>query len=691
MAADGVEVTDHFSGTAPQGKAENDWQILEIEDLITEAIRKIQVAGKRADFESVPAHIEKQHGLAKTVTFQNLESMIANNKISSINYRGKPSLRIPKFSEHSGKERKISNDEERLSECREELQEMASRHCSSSMENPNEGNVGANSSSASESSSYEGEDENEDASMLGDSCKLRQSIHGQSDVFPNDRVGEIFDDEGEQRCQDLWGDERAVDYRLAMLERKLDDLTLRVNSGQPATTAIDEVKNRVVVLENEKMKLLDENTALKIENAELKGFIRGKVDTIENDVKNLYQENSNKNNEKGKGPGNEFIKVNYREKTKQEVNIRDGAAIRSPKVKDTTSMEREKSYPDSNQDNGISVKFRPRAQRELDCQGWSFTKKKRFENFFETTATKPVTSSIEPIETRNRFSALQNIEEDMEVKDKTVVHGECKCAQTKERKSITMTMHEFPPQSQVNSQEQQAENNIGERKRNVVPGEYTYAYVTERKAIDTKENEIPLASPGQNSKQGRAAASAATNRSRANPRLKDGTRFRKQSISIVGDSMVSKVRRQDLTREVPKYRINVKTFRGARVEHMYSYMEPTIEMGVDGVIILCGTNNLRDESPEVVAKKIVNLAMHASNRVEQVAVSSIVRRTDSIELDQKRKEVNVLLKQLLDQCKIDYIDQDNISTNDLDRWGLHLNYNGNNILTGNFIDFLNNT
>ena len=34
-----------------------------------------------------------------------------------------------------------------------------------------------------------------------------------------------------------------------------------------------------------KMKLLDENTALKIENAELKGFIRGKVDTIENDVK----------------------------------------------------------------------------------------------------------------------------------------------------------------------------------------------------------------------------------------------------------------------------------------------------------------------------------------------------------------------------------------------------------------------
>ena len=110
-------------------------------------------------------------------------------------------------------------------------------------------------------------------------------------MFPNDIAGEVFDDEGEQQCQDLRGDERAVEFRLAMLERKLDELTLRVNSGQPATAAIDEVKNRAVVLENEKMKLLDENTVLKIENAELKGFIRGKV---ENDIKNLYQENSKK-------------------------------------------------------------------------------------------------------------------------------------------------------------------------------------------------------------------------------------------------------------------------------------------------------------------------------------------------------------------------------------------------------------
>ena len=126
------------------------------------------------------------------------------------------------------------------------------------------------------------------------------------------------------------------------------------------------------------MKLLDENTALKIENAELKGFIRGKVDTIENDVNNLYQENCKESYDKGKNPGNEFFKVNNGVNTKQEVIIRDGPEIRSPRVKDSISMERQKSYRDPNQDNGISAKFLPGAQRESNNQGWSFTKKKRF-------------------------------------------------------------------------------------------------------------------------------------------------------------------------------------------------------------------------------------------------------------------------------------------------------------------------
>ena len=80
--------------------------------MILAAIKKVQDIGKRADFESVPAYVEKHHGLARTATFQQLESMIANNKISNIKYRGKPSLRLLKDSGLSKKERKLSNDEE---------------------------------------------------------------------------------------------------------------------------------------------------------------------------------------------------------------------------------------------------------------------------------------------------------------------------------------------------------------------------------------------------------------------------------------------------------------------------------------------------------------------------------------------------------------------------------------------------
>eukprot|EP00112_Aurelia_sp_Birch-Aquarium-sp1_P011987 Seg2516.3 transcript_id=Seg2516.3/GoldUCD/mRNA.D3Y31 product="hypothetical protein" protein_id=Seg2516.3/GoldUCD/D3Y31 len=275
MAVGGVEMTEtgvrHLSGIAPPIATEKHLQTIdpdEIEVLILAAIKKIQESGKRADFESVPVYVEKHNGLARAETFQQLESMIANEKISNIHYRGKPSLRLPKDSERSEKERKVLNDEERLSECREKLQEMASRHCSSSRENSNE------------KSSDESADESEDTC---NSSNSNQRIHGQRVLNPNEKEKDTFHDESKHQSQGVWGD-WAVDYRLALLERKVDQLTIRFDSGQPATTAIDEVKNRVVVLKNEKMKLVDENIALKIENAELKGFIRGKVDTIENEV-----------------------------------------------------------------------------------------------------------------------------------------------------------------------------------------------------------------------------------------------------------------------------------------------------------------------------------------------------------------------------------------------------------------------
>eukprot|EP00794_Sanderia_malayensis_P003824 gene3824-4356_t len=110
----------------------------------------------------------------------------------------------------------------------------------------------------------------------------------------------------------------------------------------------------------------------------------------------------------------------------------------------------------------------------------------------------------------------------------------------------------------------------------------------------------------------------------------------KPKFIIVGDSMTKKISRKEINDEARDYHVLVKSFPGATVEKMKYYLEPEIMSNPEGVIIHCGTNNLRNESPESVANKIVELAMEAKKRTQHVAVSSLVMRTDSNELDLKR-------------------------------------------------------
>ncbi len=98
---------------------------------------------------------------------------------------------------------------------------------------------------------------------------------------------------------------------------------------------------------------------------------------------------------------------------------------------------------------------------------------------------------------------------------------------------------------------------------------------------------------------------------------------------------------------------------------------------------------MRLESPEETANKLIELAIDTKKQVRDVAVSSIIRRTDSHELEMKRRKVNDLVKVGLSRRNISFMEHDNIESKHLDRWGLHLNYQGNNVLTGNFINFLN--
>ena len=155
--------------------------------------------------------------------------------------------------------------------------------------------------------------------------------------------------------------------------------------------------------------------------------------------------------------------------------------------------------------------------------------------------------------------------------------------------------------------------------------------------------------------------------------------------------MIKRIRRQDMNREVSGVNLYLKSFPGATVDHMKHYIEPTISTNPDGIILHCGTNNLRNEEPVDIANKIIDLAMTSKRRVRDVAISSLVIRNDSEELEAKRQEVNTILERALRDLPLHFINHDNIEEKHLDKWGLHLNFSGTNMMAGNFIDFLNET
>ena len=169
--------------------------------------------------------------------------------------------------------------------------------------------------------------------------------------------------------------------------------------------------------------------------------------------------------------------------------------------------------------------------------------------------------------------------------------------------------------------------------------------------------------------------------------IEDVRRPRKPVFSILGGSMVKKIRRQDINAEVSHAKTSIKTFPGATIDQMKSYIKPAIDEKSDGIIILCGTNNLRLESPEETANKLIDLATETKKNLRDVAVSSIIKRTDSHELEMKRRKVNDLVKVGPSRSNISFIEHDNIESRHLDKWELHLNFQGNNVLTGNLINF----
>lgn len=156
-----------------------------------------------------------------------------------------------------------------------------------------------------------------------------------------------------------------------------------------------------------------------------------------------------------------------------------------------------------------------------------------------------------------------------------------------------------------------------------------------------------------------------------------------KSIHIIGDSIIKEIKGWKLSGN--NNRVVVKTFPGASTNCMKSYVKPTTEKNPDGIILHCGTNDLRANSnPEELSLHIVNLALSLKTDTNSVIVSGITARKDK--LSEKVKAVNDILKHECGRRNLGFIDNSNIDADThLNRSRLHLNVRGTNILGNNFL------
>ena len=152
--------------------------------------------------------------------------------------------------------------------------------------------------------------------------------------------------------------------------------------------------------------------------------------------------------------------------------------------------------------------------------------------------------------------------------------------------------------------------------------------------------------------------------------------------------MLKRIKRQDINYHLHDTIAHVKTFPGATSEDMKSYIEPTLKSKPDKLILHCSTSVLRHEEAHEIAEKIAEIAQGIQARGQKATVSGLIRRTDSPELESKRRAVSVFLLERLRGSQIGFINHEKANVAHLKKWGLHLNQYGTKAITENFTRYL---
>ena len=159
----------------------------------------------------------------------------------------------------------------------------------------------------------------------------------------------------------------------------------------------------------------------------------------------------------------------------------------------------------------------------------------------------------------------------------------------------------------------------------------------------------------------------------------------KGKVIVLGDSLVKGVG-ECLEHQSDMF--SSRAYSGLRIEHTETKGTQLGDNPDSHLILMVGTNNLKSEGSELMAKKYVKVINEAKkHKFRKISVVSILDRTDVGDLyDSRRLAVNRRLKGI---CKENGVDFPWISDvrKHLSRDGLHLNRNGQELVSSEIFTY----
>ena len=153
------------------------------------------------------------------------------------------------------------------------------------------------------------------------------------------------------------------------------------------------------------------------------------------------------------------------------------------------------------------------------------------------------------------------------------------------------------------------------------------------------------------------------------------------TVLIVGDSIINGLIEKRMGKNV-----KVRSFPGARIKDMYSYLIPLIEKKPKHIILHVSTNDANNKSSDELTNELLQLKQHIEKSLPEsiIIISYPTIRVDKIEA----KKTLIKLRENLSILNINAIENDNIKEEHLGKGGLHLNAKGSGRLAMNYISYM---